>query len=117
MASSSSHYNGEKSIAFCGKANNEDAEIIVAYIKNKIEEIKNSPAMGTVIQLSPAEELKKFKELLDMGVITQEEFDAKKKHCLDKQKKGTDQYNGSFLMFWYQRYKKECYFEISSAIL
>lgn len=31
---------------------------------------------------SPAEELKRFKELLDMGVITQEEFDAKKKLLL-----------------------------------
>lgn len=29
-----------------------------------------------------ADELKKFKELLDMGVITQEEFDAKKKELL-----------------------------------
>ena len=29
-----------------------------------------------------ADELKKFKELLDMGVITQEEFDAKKKQLL-----------------------------------
>lgn len=28
------------------------------------------------------EDLKKFKELLDMGVITQEEFDAKKKQML-----------------------------------
>lgn len=36
----------------------------------------------TVAALSPAEELKKFKELLDMGVITQEEFDAKKKALL-----------------------------------
>ncbi|MBO5223231.1 MAG: SHOCT domain-containing protein [Clostridia bacterium] len=35
-----------------------------------------------VAALSPAEELKKFKELLDMGVITQEEFDAKKKALL-----------------------------------
>lgn len=31
---------------------------------------------------SAADELKKFKELLDMGVITQEEFDAKKKQLL-----------------------------------
>ena len=31
---------------------------------------------------SCADELKKFKELLDMGVITQEEFDAKKKQLL-----------------------------------
>ena len=32
--------------------------------------------------VSSADELKKFKELLDMGVITQEEFDAKKKQLL-----------------------------------
>lgn len=32
--------------------------------------------------VSSADELKKFKELLDMGVITQEEFDAKKKELL-----------------------------------
>lgn len=31
---------------------------------------------------SSADELKKFKELLDMGVITQEEFEAKKKQLL-----------------------------------
>lgn len=31
---------------------------------------------------SAADELKKFKELLDMGVITQEEFNAKKKQLL-----------------------------------
>ena len=29
------------------------------------------------------DELKKYKELLDNGIITQEEFDAKKKHLLD----------------------------------
>lgn len=31
---------------------------------------------------SNADELKKFKELLDLGVITQDEFDAKKKQLL-----------------------------------
>lgn len=36
---------------------------------------KNTP-------ISAADELKKFKELLDIGVITQEEFDAKKKQLL-----------------------------------
>ena len=34
------------------------------------------------IPLSNADELKKFKDLLDSGVITQEEFDAKKKQLL-----------------------------------
>lgn len=32
---------------------------------------------------SPADEIKKYKELLDMGAITQEEFDAKKRHLLN----------------------------------
>lgn len=40
------------------------------------QENKNSGAV------SAADELKKFKELLDMGAITQEEFDAKKKQLL-----------------------------------
>ena len=33
-------------------------------------------------QTSAADEIKEFKELLDMGAITQEEFDAKKKQLL-----------------------------------
>ena len=42
-----------------------------------------TPKSGAVIQqASAADELKKFKELLDMGIITQEEFDAKKKQLL-----------------------------------
>ena len=44
------------------------------------EEATLSPAVTTTP--SAADELKKFKELLDMGVITQEEFDAKKKQLL-----------------------------------
>ncbi|MBR3588760.1 MAG: SHOCT domain-containing protein [Clostridia bacterium] len=32
---------------------------------------------------SEADELKKYKDLLDNGVITQEEFDAKKKQLLN----------------------------------
>ena len=34
--------------------------------------------------ISPADELKKFKDLLDSGVITQEEFDTQKKKILEK---------------------------------
>lgn len=76
VTSSSSQYGGENSIQFSGKDRNAEAEIIVAFIKNKIEEIKNAPVGGIVQQVSPAEELKKFKDLLDAGIITQEEFDA-----------------------------------------
>lgn len=82
MTSSSSQYGGENAIQFSGKERNAEAEIIVSFIKNKIEEVKNAPTGGIVQQASPAEELKKFKELLDLGVITQEEFDVKKKQIL-----------------------------------
>ncbi|MBQ3055506.1 MAG: SHOCT domain-containing protein [Oscillospiraceae bacterium] len=82
MTSSSSQYSGENSIQFSGKKLNEEAEIVVAYIKDRIEEIKNAPVGGAIQQLSPADELKKHKELLDLGIITQEEFDAKKKQLL-----------------------------------
>ena len=34
------------------------------------------------IPQSNAEELRRYKELLDLGVITQDEFDAKKKQLL-----------------------------------
>lgn len=38
--------------------------------------------MSNIINTNPAEDLKAFKELLDSGIITQEEFEAKKKHLL-----------------------------------
>ncbi len=47
---------------------------------HQIQEKENAPVTSTT--LSSADELKKFKELLDSGVITQEEFDAKKKELL-----------------------------------
>lgn len=51
-------------------------------IKEYIDsQIANRGKEGT-IQLSSADEIAKFKSLLDQGVITQEEFDAKKKQLL-----------------------------------
>ena len=82
VSTSNSQYSGENAIQFSGKKSNEEAEIIVAFIRKQIEDIKNAPVGGVVQQISPAEELKKFKELLDLGIITQEEFDAKKKALL-----------------------------------
>ena len=81
MTSSSSQYSGENAIQFSGKERNAEAEIVVAFIRQQIDAVKNAPTGGTV-QASPAEELKKFKELLDMGIISQEEFDEKKKQLL-----------------------------------
>lgn len=42
---------------------------------------KNAPVV--VNNLSAADEIKKYKELLDLGIITQEEFDQKKKQLLN----------------------------------
>ena len=52
----------------------------IEFIKNKIREGKN-PKVATSAP-SAADELKKFKDLLDSGIITQEEFDEKKKQLL-----------------------------------
>lgn len=65
---------------------NEEMEKVVAYIRERVEackEAKNNPVIAApVAAVSVADELKKFKDLLDMGAITQEEFDAKKKQLL-----------------------------------
>lgn len=50
------------------------------YIQKRINEIKNPPASRPVV--SVADELMKFKQLLDAGLITRDEFDRKKKELL-----------------------------------
>lgn len=62
----------------CPKCNSMDIRILSAEEYEKEKASAAAPA-STV---STADELKKFKELLDMGAITQEEFDAKKKQLL-----------------------------------
>ena len=71
----------ENSILF-DSGKNQLTQEIVDYIERRRTEI-SKPQAATVVQAaSSAEELKKFKELLDMGIITQEEFEAKKKQLL-----------------------------------
>lgn len=63
------------------KLSNEKMEEVSEYTKSRVDYYKiakNAPVLAS----SPADELKKYKELLDMDVITQEEFDAKKKQLL-----------------------------------
>lgn len=56
---------------------------IVAIIHVSLIPDKNTPAVGPAVPpVSSADELKGYKELLDMGAITQAEFDAKKKQLL-----------------------------------
>ena len=57
----------------------------VSMIDDIVKKYKNAGTASpiqVVQQASAADELKKFKELLDSGVLTQEEFDAKKKQLL-----------------------------------
>ncbi|MBR3975589.1 MAG: SHOCT domain-containing protein [Clostridia bacterium] len=60
----------------------EQAREIVNFIEKRRDELNVQQTSTVIQQTSAADELKKFKELLDMGVITQEEFDAKKKEIL-----------------------------------
>ncbi len=55
---------------------NDTAEKMVACIQEKIKETRSTA-------VSSADEIMKLKKLMDMGVITQEEFDTKKKQLLE----------------------------------
>lgn len=81
----SSNFNSENSWTF-DITTNDLAQEIVDYVKSRIREYKEISRTGFNSlknnQFSTADEIKKFKELLDSGIITQEEFDAKKKQLL-----------------------------------
>ena len=51
-------------------------DTIVEYVKQQLEKTKSSPAF------SPADELKKYKELLDIGALTEEEYNHQKAKLL-----------------------------------
>ena len=74
----------ENALPLLAAGQNEEAMEIKAYVEEQILKCANNKGGTTIVQqaTSPAEELKKMKELLDMGIITQEEFDAKKKQLL-----------------------------------
>ena len=61
---------------------NEQMKEVRDYIQGQIRAIKNGNNAPQSTTISAADELKKYKELLDMGAITQDEFDAKKKQLL-----------------------------------
>jgi hypothetical protein len=66
-----------KDFTRCPKCNSSD----LTEIDDNAPAIPASP-VAPASAVSAADELKKFKELLDMGILTQEEFDAKKKQLL-----------------------------------
>lgn len=55
---------------------------VLQLICNKQEEAENDNNANTTNTVSSADEILKYKGLLDSGIITQEEFDAKKKQLL-----------------------------------
>ena len=62
------------------------ADAIYKIMNNLLIERQQEKVNATVAAAAPksdeADQLKKYKDLLDSGVITQEEFDAKKKQLL-----------------------------------
>lgn len=60
--------------------NKKDVPILVDKIKLSI--LKNKSVTADINDTSIADELKKFKELLDLGAITQEEFEIQKSKLL-----------------------------------
>ncbi len=77
---------GEADHMYAPLKGREQVAIAVKRINEAIAEYKkksSAPATAVVVNnTSAADELKKFKELLDCGIISQEEFDAKKKQLL-----------------------------------
>lgn len=72
-------------IQFCGLKNRDEIynEIKKILAERQSKEVKASTSVTNITQeQSSADELKKFKDLLDGGIITQEEFDTKKKQLL-----------------------------------
>ena len=82
------NFKDENSFPFDGASvTNEQAAEMADFIREKIRGAHRKDAQTVVVgqtsaPLSAADELKKFKELLDAGVITQEEFDERKKQLL-----------------------------------
>lgn len=73
----------ENSVVFLQQYNHE-AKAIKDYIENIIlKNQKSSSSVCSTSSTSAADELFKYKQLLDIGVITQSEFDSMKKRLLD----------------------------------
>ena len=81
--SGQNNFNSENTFVIMkGKTDIEQCEKAYQYIKERISFYKQQKNNPTIAAISPAEELKKFKDLLDSGIITQEEFEIKKKDLL-----------------------------------
>lgn len=66
-------------IHFAGSKINTEAKEFKKFLEGKISEEKNKRSTGT----NPADEILKYKQLLDAGAISKAEYDAKKKQLLN----------------------------------
>ena len=69
----------ENAVVFAKKGN-DIAEEIKAFMQERIRPTETNS--GATNQLSAADEIVKFKQLLDSGIITEDEFNAKKEQLL-----------------------------------
>lgn len=80
--------NDTNRILFCSgifsfKKTNDFTNLIASDIRTAFESYNNNKDSQKIEkEISPADEIRKFKELLDSGIITHEEFDIKKKQLL-----------------------------------
>ena len=61
----------------------DDAKKILTILDSIVNENKSTPKEQPALQPSAADEIMKFKQLMDNGIITPEEFEAKKKQLLN----------------------------------
>lgn len=75
----------ENSVMIAGKDEYEDMLELKEFIEQKMIERDQQPinTRPTPLEKSPVEQIKELKELLDMEIITQQEFDTKKKQLLE----------------------------------
>ena len=67
---------------FVNLKNSKEIYDVISGLLEQRQRKDKEPLAEKSTQQSAADELKKFKELLDSGIITQEEFEAKKKQLL-----------------------------------
>ena len=72
----------ENSIIFSKKENGMMQEL-KTLVEKKISEALTSASSPFVVEKSAAEQIKEFKELFDAGIISEEEFNQKKKQLLN----------------------------------
>lgn len=79
MNNEASNFFNENSFTYDDKLTSVQINAVLTYVKSRLDTYKSLPHEI----LSPADELLKFKQLLDIGGITAEEYEAKKKELLN----------------------------------